>query len=199
LDGDHQPADSAGLPEWASDSDRAAVCTAADVVVVGPAHFGAVAFARGEVILCGRGERFPAWPSRELIAETPSELADLAHRALSGGLPPFVHGVDLDGRLDELARSAAEAAFARAPDAYRQWATEKADLAEAKSTELEKMRDHRLGDRAVLGETAHRLAYAEEQYGHCDFARLHAEAELSRLRRLRSVRLADRLARLMRA
>lgn len=198
VDVGEQPAGSV-LPVWASDSDRAAVCSAADVMIIGSPHLGATAFASGLAIFCGSAEDFPPWAPRELIAETPSELADLLGRALSGNLPPFAHGADLEGRLDELAASAADAAFARAPEDYRRWATGTAELADDATADLEKVRSRRRGDRAILGETAHRLAYAEEQYGHCDYARAQAEEELLRLRRSRPVRWADRLARLMRA
>lgn len=198
VDGSEQPGVSA-LPEWASDADRAATCSTADLAVIGPAQLGAAAFARSQVIFCGRAEHFPAWIPRDLIAGTPSELLDLADRAFSSSLPPFVPVVDLEDRLDELAKSAAEAGFARSPEEYRRWAAVTADLADATGAELETVRDFRRGDRAILGETAHRLGYAEEQYRHCDYARLQAEEELSRLRRSPSVRLADRLARLMRA
>ena len=199
VDGNGQRDDTAALPEWASDADRSAACSAADLMAVSPGRFGAAAFARGPVIFCGPVDEFPAWTPRELIAGTPRELAVLIEQFLSGGLPTCPHGADLEDRLDELATLASATAFARSPESYRRWAAEKADLADATSAELESVRDRRRGDRAILGETAHRLAYAEEQYGHCDYARLQAEEELSRLRRSRSVRVAERLARLMRA
>ncbi|MGH9055641.1 MAG: hypothetical protein ACRDYY_07230 [Acidimicrobiales bacterium] len=177
-------------PAWATDIDRAAVCSSASLVFTGPEvpWPAAIAATSGRpAVVCGAR---PAWAVHlgAVPVDDPAGLVAAVAQATPGEVCP-----DLSSAFDRVAAEAAEAGQRRDPEGFAAWASAQAEEVDLLGRELSAVRRTRLRDRTTLAEVSHRLEFVERQQGHDEWARIQAQGELERLRSSPVLRWAARL------